>query len=118
MADTVQKIKDKLSIQDVISSYVKLDRAGSSLRARCPFHAERTPSFMVSPERGTYHCFGCGVGGDMFSFVQAIEGIDFKGALKILAERAGVPLIYSGKEKKDDRDRLYELMEVATIFYM
>lgn len=120
MSDTVQQIKDKLSIQDVVSSYVKLSRAGSSLRARCPFHAERTPSFHVSPERGTYHCFGCGVGGDIFSFVQAIEGIDFKGALKILAERAGVPLVYArGKaHEKDDRDRLYELLEVATIFYM
>ena len=90
MADTVQQIKDRLSIVDVVSQYVKLQRAGASLRARCPFHAERTPSFHVSPERGTYHCFGCNVGGDIFSFVEAIEGLDFKGALKVLAERAGV----------------------------
>lgn len=115
--DTVQQVKDKLSIQDVVSQYVKLDRAGSSLRARCPFHAEKTPSFHVSPERGTYHCFGCGVGGDIFTFVQAIEGLDFKGALKILAEKAGVPLVYARTEKKDDTDRLFELMEAATIFY-
>ncbi len=113
----MQQIKDKLSIQDVVSQYVKLDRAGSSLRARCPFHAEKTPSFHVSPERGTYHCFGCGVGGDIFTFVQAIEGLDFKGALKILAEKAGVPLVYARTEKKDDNDRLFELMEAATIFY-
>src|SRR3989344_6577893 len=100
MADTVQQIKDRLSIVDVVGSYVKLERAGSSLRARCPFHAEKTPSFHVSAERGTYHCFGCGVGGDIFSFVQAIEGLDFKGALKVLAEKAGVPLVYEKPEKK------------------
>ncbi len=117
-SDTVQQIKDRLSIQDVVSGYVKLERAGSAWRARCPFHAERTPSFFVSPERGTYHCFGCGVGGDIFSFIQAIEGLDFKGALKILAERAGVKIEYRGKrENTDDRDRLFELLEAATIFY-
>lgn len=117
MADTVQQIKDRLSIVDVVSQYVKLDRAGQNMRARCPFHAERTPSFIVSPDRGTYHCFGCGVGGDMFSFIEAIEGIDFKGALKMLAEKAGVELVYSKGEKKDDKDRLFEAMEAATIFY-
>ena len=117
MSDTVQQIKDKLSITDIVSGYAKLERAGQNFRARCPFHAERTPSFMVSPERGTYHCFGCGVGGDIFSFVQAIEGLDFKGALKVLAERAGVPLVFGAHEQKDDRGRMFELMEVATIFY-
>lgn len=117
--DTVQQIKDRLSIVDVVSQYVKLDRSGSSLRARCPFHAEKSPSFFVSADRGTYHCFGCGVGGDIFSFVEAIEGLDFKGALKVLAEKAGVPLDYArGKEHgKDERDRLFELTETATIFY-
>ncbi|MDP3646319.1 MAG: DNA primase [bacterium] len=117
MTDTVQQIKDRLSIVDVVSMYVKLERAGASLRARCPFHAERTPSFFVSADRGTYHCFGCNVGGDIFSFIEQIEGLDFKGALKILAEKAGVPLVYEKPEKKDERDRLFELMEVATIFY-
>ncbi len=119
-ADTVQQIKDRLSIVDVVSPYVKLERSGASLRARCPFHAERSPSFFVSPDRGTYHCFGCGVGGDMFSFVEAIEGMDFKGALKILAEKAGVELVYNrsgDKGARDERDRLFELLEAATIFY-
>lgn len=117
--DTVQQIKDRLSIVDVVSQYVKLERAGTSLRARCPFHAERTPSFHVSPDRGTYHCFGCGVGGDIFSFVQAIEGIDFKGALKVLADKAGVEITYDGggKEERDERERLFQLLEAATIFY-
>ncbi|NBV77331.1 DNA primase [bacterium] len=119
MSDTVQQIKSKLSIQEVVGQYVKLTRVGGALKARCPFHSERTPSFHISPDRGTYHCFGCGVGGDMFSFVQAIEGIDFKGALKILAERAGVPLVYSRTEKTehDEKDRLFELMEAATLWY-
>ncbi len=118
-SDTVQQIKDKLSIVDVVSQYLKLERSGANMRARCPFHAERTPSFFVSPERGTYHCFGCNVGGDIFSFVEQIEGLDFKGALKVLAEKAGVPIVYgrSDKREKDERDRLFELMEVATIFY-
>lgn len=119
MTDTVEEVKKRLTIQDVVSGYVKLDRAGSVYKARCPFHAERTPSFVVSPERGTYHCFGCNVGGDIFSFVEAIEGLDFKGALKILADRAGVPIVYKGKrqENKDEKDRLFEGMEAAAIFY-
>ncbi len=120
MADTVQQIKDRLSIVDVVSQYVKLERAGSSLRARCPFHAERTPSFHVSLDRGTYHCFGCNVGGDIFSFVEAVEGLDFKGALKVLAEKAGVELVYQrneSREGRDERERLFEILEVATIFY-
>ncbi len=119
MSDTVQQVKAKLSITEVVGGYVKLERAGQNMRARCPFHAERSPSFMVSPERGTYHCFGCGVGGDIFSFVQAIEGLDFKGALKVLAERAGVPLVYARGERdaEDEKDRLFAAMEAATIFY-
>ncbi len=128
MSDTVQQIKDRLSIVDVVSQYVKLDRAGSTLRARCPFHAEKTPSFFVSADRGTFHCFGCGEGGDMFTFIEKIEGLDFKGALKVLADKAGVEIVYErglngppfggGKEKKDERDRLFELMETATLFYI
>ncbi len=115
--DTVQQIKDKLSIVDVVSQYVKLERAGRTLRARCPFHSERTPSFFVSAERGTYHCFGCNAGGDIFSFVEQIEGLDFKGALRILADKAGVPLVYEKREERDSRERLFELLETAAIFY-
>jgi DNA primase len=118
-SDTVQQIKDRLSVVDVVSQYVKLDRAGSTMRARCPFHTEKTPSFYVSAERGTFHCFGCGEGGDIFTFIEKIEGLDFKGALKVLADKAGVEIVYSSgsKEKKDDRERLFELMETATIYY-
>ncbi len=118
-SNTVEQIKTRLTVVDVVSQYVKLARAGASYKGRCPFHSEKTPSFIVSPDRGTYHCFGCGVGGDILTFVQEIEGIDFKGALKILAERAGVPLIYErgSAEEKDDTERLFAAMEEATLWY-
>lgn len=121
MPDNVQQIKDKLSIVDVVGGYVKLERAGRSLRARCPFHKERTPSFYVSPERGTYYCFGCGEKGDVFSFVQKIDGLEFRDALKMLAERAGVQLKeYKGEKgpTKDERERLLDLHEDATNYFI
>ncbi len=120
MSDTVQQIKDRLEIQDIVGGYVKLTKAGRSLRGLCPFHKEKTPSFHVSPERGTWHCFGCGVGGDGFSFIEKIEGVDFKGALKILAEKAGVKIEYSGSvdtEAQSRKERLRELMNKASEWY-
>ena len=92
MSSTTEQIKDRLSIVEVVESYLKLEKAGANMKARCPFHNEKTASFTVSPSRGTFHCFGCHKGGDIFSFVEEIEGIDFSGALKILADRAGVVL--------------------------
>lgn len=118
MADnTIQQIKDKLPVAEVIGGYVKLERAGRSLRARCPFHKERTPSFYVSPERGTYYCFGCGEKGDILTFVEKIDGLEFRDALKMLAERAGVPLTeYKGNAgpTRDEKERLIALHEAAT----
>src|SRR3989344_3383757 len=118
--DTGQEGKNKLTIQDVGGPYVKVHRAGRSLVGLCPFHKEKTPSFHVSLERGSYHCFGCGEGGDMFSFIEKIEGVDFKGALKILAEKAGVTLEYSscGKERTDKRERLHSVMARAAQWYV
>lgn len=116
-SDTVQQVKERLGIVEVVGGYVKLVPAGGSFKARCPFHNEKSPSFMVSPERGTYHCFGCGVGGDIFTFVQEMEGLDFKGALKVLADRAGVPLVYSKGEKKEDTDLLLAAMDDAARFF-
>ena len=119
-SSSVEKIKERLSIVDVISSYLKLERSGGNYKAACPFHNEKTPSFYISPVRGSYYCFGCGAKGDVFTFVEQFEGLDFKGALKVLAERAGVELeAYSGttSREKTEKDRLYELMEAAARFY-
>ena len=113
----IEQIKERLSIADVISSYLEINPSGSNFKAKCPFHNEKTPSFFISPARGTYYCFGCGAKGDMLSFVQEFEGLDFVGALKILAARAGVELTYESPQVKDERERLYGIMEEATTYY-
>ncbi len=122
-SSSVDQIKAKLDIVSVVSGYVKLEKSGGSLKGKCPFHNEKTPSFFVSPDRGTYYCFGCGAKGDIFTFVQEFEGLDFPGALKVLAERAGVTLEkYSGGagtdgSGKDDTQALYSVMEQATFYF-
>lgn len=116
MSSSVEQIKERLKIEDVVGSYIKLERAGNSLKAKCPFHNEKTPSFFVSPERGSYYCFGCGAKGDIFTFVENFEGIDFVGALKMLAERAGVKLEKFNERNTDKKERLYVLLEAATFF--
>ncbi|MDB5265929.1 MAG: primase [Parcubacteria group bacterium] len=119
--DTVQQVKDKLSIVEVISPYVKLTKAGKYYRGLSPFNKEKTPSFYVNPERGSYYCFSSGQGGDQFTFIEKMEGVDFKGALKILAEKAGVEIVYSGsgesKASKDRLDRLREAMGSAEAYF-
>ncbi len=120
MNSPVVKIKERLSIEEVVSSYIKLDRVGTNLKARCPFHNEKTPSFFISTDRGTYYCFGCGASGDIFTFVEEFEGLDFKGALKLLADRAGVPLeAYTPqmKEAESEKEKLYRVMEEATLYF-
>ncbi|MBX4192472.1 DNA primase [Candidatus Parcubacteria bacterium] len=120
MDSDVEKVKARLSIADVVGQYVQLKKAGRNMTARCPFHKERTPSFYVSPERGTYMCFGCGEKGDIFSFVQKMEGIDFPTALKQLAEKAGVTLeqkFAKAPEQKEKEERLRDICEVAVQFF-
>jgi DNA primase len=117
MNSSVPKIKERLSIVDVVSSYMTIEKAGKNYKARCPFHNEKTPSFSISPDRGMYYCFGCGAKGDIFSFVEKFEGTDFLGSLKILAERAGVTLENFKSKEKDKTDIYYEIMEEATYFY-
>lgn len=113
----IEKIKESLSISDIISSYIKIDPVGANFKAKCPFHNEKTASFFISPVRGTYYCFGCGAKGDMINFVQEFEGLDFMGALKILASRAGVDITHESKGIKDEKERLYTIMEEAVLFY-
>lgn len=124
MSSSVDQIKTRIDIVTLISSYIKLDKAGASWKGRCPFHNEKTPSFFVSPERESYYCFGCSASGDIFSFVQEFEGLDFKGALKLLADRAGVTLeVYSKEqqaaqnEKESEKEKLFRIMEEATKFF-
>ncbi len=116
MSSTVEQIKQRLSIEDIIGTYIKMERAGNNLKARCPFHNEKTPSFFISPERGNYYCFGCGAKGDIFTFIQEFESIDFLGALKLLADRAGVQLENKNFEKDNTEGRLYTLLDETTNF--
>lgn len=117
MKDNISKIKDRLNIVDVISSYIKLQKSGANYRARCPFHSEKTASFYVSPERQIWHCFGCGLGGDMFGFIKQIEGVEFPEALKMLAGRAGIELIHIDPRLRDQKTKLLELQELAAKFF-
>lgn len=117
MSSTVDQIKDRLGIAEVVGQYLKLERAGINFRARCPFHNERTPSFFVSPARGSWHCFGCNRGGDLISFVEEIEGVDFLGALKILAPQAGVDLAVYDRREAGEKDRLFKVLDLAAKFF-
>lgn len=119
--DAVEEIKSRLSIEDVVSQYVELKRAGRNFKALSPFSNEKTASLMVSPEKQIWHDFSSGKGGDMFSFVMEVEGLDFKATLELLARQAGVDLDQfrgqrpgsGGKQK----ERLYEALELAAKFY-
>lgn len=112
-------IKDKLNILDIVGAYVKLDKAGKTYKGKSPFTNEKTPSFFVSPEKGFFYCFSSGKGGDIFTFIQDIERVDFPEALKILAEKAGVDLKDSQKNKKEQSEnaRLFSLLDFATKWY-
>lgn len=116
----IDEAKQRLDIVDVVSDYITLQKSGRNFKALCPFHTEKTPSFFVFPERGTWHCFGsCGTGGDIFSFVMKKEGIDFGEALRLLAQRAGVTLVSKQKERTKDKEaeRLYLVNEAAAQYY-
>lgn len=119
--DAVEEVKQRLSIEDVISEYVPLKRAGRNWRGLSPFTNEKTPSFMVSPEKQIWHDFSSSKGGNMFSFVMEVEGVDFKGALELLARKAGVDLeqYRTGRDRRGgpNKERLHELLELAAKFY-
>ena len=118
--DAVAEIKQRLAIEDVVAQYVELKRAGRNFKGLSPFGNEKTPSFIVSPEKQIWHDFSSGKGGDMFSFVMEMEGLDFKGSLELLARKAGVDLeqfqTKSGPSSRT-KERLYEALELASKFY-
>ncbi|MFH1643158.1 MAG: DNA primase [Patescibacteria group bacterium] len=113
----VEEIKSKLDIIEVIGSYLKLEKAGINYRGVCPFHNEKKPSFFVSPTRQMFKCFGCGKSGDMFTFVQEIEGVEFGDALRTLAQKAGVELKKQNPKLITERKRLYDICELSTRFF-
>lgn len=117
MNNAKETIRAKLSIESVVSSYIKLEPSGKNFRARCPFHNEKSASFYVTPDKGIYYCFGCHKGGDIFKFVEEIENIPFYEALKSLAEKAGVSLENQNTEKMSKSSVLREIMDTATKFY-
>ena len=116
---TVDEVRERLPIEELVGAVVALKRAGSTYKGLCPFHTEKTPSFVVSPSRGRYHCFGCGQDGDIFNFVMATQNLDFPGALRVLAAKAGI-------EVEDPREarsggsvetRIYEMNAAAATYF-
>jgi len=117
--DQLEEIKRKIDIVELINNYVPLKKAGRNFKALCPFHSEKTPSFMVSPERQIWHCFGaCNEGGDVFKFLMKIENLDFGEAVRELAKKAGVKLTrFQPSEDERNKQLLYEINHLAAEFY-
>ncbi len=119
--DQVAQIREKIDIVALLSEFMTLKKAGRNFKANCPFHSEKTPSFVVSPERQIWHCFGgCNKGGDVYQFLMEYEKVDFPEALRMLAKRAGIELItsnYSSGESSSKKERLYQINSLAKEFY-
>jgi DNA primase len=117
--EVIDNIRERADIVEIISEYLPLKKAGKNYKALCPFHQERTPSFMVSPEKQLFHCFGCGVGGNVFSFLMKWEKITFPEAIRNLGEKVGIPVSFSAEEKRTSghKEELYSINKlVAEIF--
>jgi DNA primase len=121
MQDMKEEVRSRLNIEDVVGEYVQLKRAGRNFKGLSPFTGERTPSFYVSPDKNIWHDFSSNKGGDVFSFVMEVEGIDFRAALELLARRVGVDLAQydsaGAQEMAKRKNRLYEILELATQYY-
>jgi len=113
----VEEIKQRINIVEVVQEYMPLKKAGASWKGLCPFHGEKTPSFVVSEDRMNFHCFGCGEGGDVFSFLQKMEGYDFPEVLKLLADRAGVKIERRDPKIAHERNLLFEIADISSRFY-
>lgn len=121
MADLVDEIKGKLGIVELVGQYVQLKKAGRNFKGLCPFHSEKTPSFVVSPEKQICHCFGCNKGGDIFTFVQELEGLTFVEAMQFLGDKVGVKVEKSqfkgSAKKKTEKDEFFKAHELACMFF-
>lgn len=115
----IEELKYRNKIEDLISSYVNLKRAGSVYQGLCPFHSEKSPSFTVFPNTETFHCFGCGAGGDVISFIMRAENLEYMGALEFLAKRAGLelPADTASESETVKRSRMFEMNRAAAIFF-
>lgn len=113
----IEEIKNRLDIVEVIQEYAQLKKAGANHKALCPFHNEKTPSFMVSQDKQIWHCFGCSAGGDIFGFLMQIEGIEFPEALRILAEKAGVELKRQDPALQNQKTRLKDICQLSANYY-
>ncbi len=111
------EVKSKLSVVEVVGETVNLKKAGSTYKGLCPFHGEKTPSFVVTPARDSWHCFGCGLGGDIFSFVMQRDSVTFPEALRTLAQRAGVEIDERTKREDAHKARLRQVLDSAIAFY-
>ena len=118
--ETINTIRENTDIVELISQYLPLKRSGKNFVALCPFHKEKTPSFTISPDKQIFYCFGCGKGGNVYSFLMEYEKISFLEAVKILANKAGISLTITSKEESraySQIDALYSANKFAASFY-
>jgi DNA primase len=120
--EKVSEIRDRASLVEVVSDYVSLKKAGRNYKGLCPFHSEKTPSFMVNEEKQIFHCFGCGEGGDVFTFLMKVAHLSFPQAIEELAKRYGVKLPskeFSPAQKKEmvKREALFQINQIASEYF-
>src|SRR5262245_43411454 len=118
--DIINQVLDRSSLSEIIGSYIPLKRAGRNFKALCPFHHEKTPSFVVNPDKQIYHCFGCGAGGNIISFVMQQERLEFPEAVRMLAQKAGITIPEresSGPQRPNYKDQIYKINDLAASFF-